>query len=174
MKVLLVSDTHYNTTFLQDVVNRALSEHEIGAIFHLGDHFEDPLNIERGDTYVYRVPGIYHVGYKSGALEGLLSVDCEDFSVLLCHSLQDVTAQKKVLFDVILYGHTHAAAIDFKPHVVFVNPGHLKGYYDRGNPASYAILEFEKNVLSIDIYKYGGGMLHSLSLQKDDEQLYEL
>ncbi|ERP31707.1 metallophosphoesterase family protein [Chitinivibrio alkaliphilus] len=171
MNILLVSDTHGNTAFLQEVMNSVLSEYDVECLYHLGDFFEDPLQIDRGDTYVYRVPGIYHEGYKSGILDGVLGVSTMGFEVLLVHDLSDVTPENRIISDIIMYGHTHTPNLELVNNVLYVNPGHLKAAVDRGNTASYAMLSLEENRCAIDIFQYGGGILRSIEVEKVHEQL---
>lgn len=138
---MVLSDTHGNLDLLNNVLKR---ESDCTAIFHLGDNFEDLDRCEHfPEKNLYRVPGIFHKGYRDKSLPAIIKLDSNGWSILLVHDLNDALAKAQDV-DIYLHGHTHKPEIQQKFGKIFFNPGHLKQAHHRGYQATYGILEIEE------------------------------
>ncbi len=156
MNALICSDTHGNTTLLQQAVDIAQANHSIDAIWHLGDNYDDPMQVNRGGAVLYRVPGIWHPGYRSGMLDSSFSMQEEGIECLMIHDISEVSYQDRVMHQLICHGHTHRADISLNQGTVELNPGHLKCALDRGCDASFAVISMECGEMEITLYNLTG------------------
>lgn len=141
MKILVISDTHGNTT-------RAFAAHThsepVDAIIHLGDGCADAdLLREVLDTPVITVAGNCDPG-SNVPRERLW--ECEGKRILLTHG--DAYQVKSGLSrlwqrareigaDAVLFGHTHRGVVENCSGVQLINPGTLSNH---GHHRSYAVL----------------------------------
>ncbi|MDP8220040.1 MAG: YfcE family phosphodiesterase [Candidatus Stygibacter frigidus] len=148
-KVLVVSDSHGNQRFLRQVLQ---AEHDAEIIVHLGDYYndlEENYDLTDGKT-VYRVPGIFNSGYFSGKLSPTCVFEVNNWRIGGVHAPQDIP-KLPGKFDVILSGHTHSPKVEKLNLYLHINPGHLKNLIDRGNIASYAVLEISDEKINVKI-----------------------
>ena len=68
MKIGIVSDTHRNKAYLEQAVDWLLSNYHIASLFHLGDDYEDVVDLVDLGIDIVQVPGIYHQKYLDGTL----------------------------------------------------------------------------------------------------------
>jgi len=149
IKALVISDTHGNQKLLRQVLTQ---EQEVSIIFHLGDFYSDlepNYNLTEGKL-VYQVPGIFNSGYFSGKLPATGVTEINGWKIGFVHAPQDIPKLTGKL-DLVMHGHTHSPFIEKLPTRIILNPGHLKNVVDRGNMASYAILEVTETDLTIKI-----------------------
>jgi len=149
IKVLVISDSHGNQKFLRQVLQ---SEHDAEIIVHLGDYYndlEDNYDLTDGKT-IFRVPGIFNSGYFSGKLSPICVFEINNWRIGGVHAPQDI-AKLPGKFDVILSGHTHSPKVEKSNNCLYINPGHIKNLIDRGNMASYAILEISDETINVKI-----------------------
>ena len=145
MKLLIISDTHGDYPLAARAVDAA---GPVDLIVHLGDCFDDALVIESiADVPVLKVRGNCDPG---GDAERELLVTLADKTVMITHG--DRYAVKSGLsrlhtrglelnVDIVLYGHTHHAAIETIGDILFVNPGSLNV---KSRQAGYAILTIDQ------------------------------
>ena len=171
MKVLIVSDTHNNLKLYKKV----LSENKADLLFHLGDYYEDSDKV-RFSGYcqtLYRVPGIYHPGYRDGSLPYLENIDLLGFPVNLVHNIDDIDFSK-MTNQVVFYGHTHIPKISRYKTNILINPGHLKLDEDRNQPASYIILTVTESEMIIEMHKVKDGLSKTYIINKLKDNKLEL
>jgi len=163
-KILLISDTHNNQKLLRKVIS---SIKGITHIFHLGDNYEDlESNYDLIENIIlYRVPGIFNQKYLSGSLPACISVEIENWSFVLVHSIDDIKISR-LKGDFYLFGHTHEPVFFIRNNVYYLNPGHLRKDFDRGHEASYCIMEVENNKIKIDINTISGNLFFVKTLIK--------
>jgi uncharacterized protein len=140
MKLLVISDSHGNYP-------HALKAHTLAGpvdhIIHLGDGSEDARLLEE----VLEVPVLRVAGNCDcdAQLPMELTLEFGACRVFLTHGnrhyvksglTQLIGKGIEVGAKVVLYGHTHLAAVHAAAGMLFVNPGALK----QGFPGSYAIV----------------------------------
>jgi len=160
MKVGVVSDSHGNVEAIEHLV-QWFTLNKCKKIIHLGDDWDDV----KKQIEIIKVPGVFSEYYKDSKIPNRLIFEFESWKVLLTHTqkshqndlpkdLKPETLIKSKEVDVILYGHTHIPAIEKKEGVIYINPGHLKESDKKGYPMSFAVLEFEKGLLSAKIIDF--------------------
>ncbi len=144
MKIGVVSDTHRNRDLLNSVVEWLISKHHIVSLYHLGDDYQDVVELADRGIDIIQVPGTYHPGYRDGSLAPKVTENVMGLQVMLVHSFEkDVTEDDKTVADIILHGHTHRPEIILEDGHVWMNPGHLKGHKDKTVDSSFGLLEFQ-------------------------------
>lgn len=152
MKVVILSDTHGNQTMALDIVDaHGDAEH----VIHLGDVIDDACFLEDvTGRAIVKVSGNCDCAFDSPR-ETLL--DLEGRNVLITHGdLYNVKTGMERLkkraraekADIVLYGHTHLAAIDEIDGILYVNPGCLKKGCEQ---LSYAVLTLENGSVTAKI-----------------------
>lgn len=155
-KIIVLSDTHKNQKTLRDVFK---NEKKYSHILHLGDNYDDmDNNLDLTDKKeVFKVPGLYHSGYKDKSIPPLLEIEIENWQLALAHDIEDLL-KTKLPADIYLYGHTHHSTYDHINNRHFINPGHLKAETDRGHKASYIVIILDENEAEIQ-YKHLNGKI---------------
>lgn len=154
MKILVMSDSHGNYA-------QALKAHQLAGavdhVVHLGDGAEDARLLED----VLEIPVIRVAGNCDTEM-GLPAERCITFGesrFLLTHGNRYQVKSGLALLkrkgtevgaDVVLYGHTHQAAIEKSDELLLVNPGELKS-----GQGSYAIITVAEGEASARILKLG-------------------
>ena len=141
MRLLILSDTHGN----YPLAVKALEETgQVDRIIHLGDEYEDARMIEAiiGSPLI-KVPGNCDLGVEDARN---ITVEFDGIRIFMTHGdryqVKSGLARlhKKATAEqagIVLYGHTHVAAITDIDGILFINPGCLG--YNCTTP-SYAIL----------------------------------
>lgn len=141
MKLLILSDTHGN----YPLAIRALEEAgQVDQVIHLGDEIEDARMIEliTGRPLI-KVAGNCDLGSEESRE---ISVTFGGKSLFVTHGdrylvKSGLASLRKKAADagaeIVLYGHTHVAAIEKIDGMLFINPGCLR---HNCRSASYAIL----------------------------------
>ncbi|MCD4828859.1 MAG: metallophosphoesterase family protein [Candidatus Cloacimonetes bacterium] len=157
-RILVMSDTHGNQQLL-----RIPFEHgdHFTHIFHLGDDYEDlDSNPDLTENRLLtRVPGIFHPGYLDSSLPRLVKVEIDGWRFLLMHSPDDARGQKLDNIDFVLFGHTHRPGIEMREGRFWCNPGHLKRRFDRGQSASWLVIELEGDEARLSLYDIYGTLM---------------
>jgi putative phosphoesterase len=141
MRLLILSDTHGN----YPLAVKALEEAgQVDQIIHLGDEFEDACMIEAilGSPLI-KVPGNCDLGVDDART---ITMTFDGSRIFMTHGdryqVKSGLARlhKKATAEqagIVLYGHTHVAAITEIDGILFVNPGCLD---NKCSTPSYAIL----------------------------------
>jgi putative phosphoesterase len=154
MRILVISDSHGNYP-------QALKAHELAGpvdqVIHLGDGAEDAsLMAHALEIPVVRVAGNCDM---DPYLPLEVTLDLEQCRVFATHgNRQMVKMGLEQLVDkgreekarVVLYGHTHHAAVQTSAGMLLVNPGALK----QGFPPSYAILTIDGPKAQAEIFTF--------------------
>lgn len=152
MKLLILSDTHGNYS----LAIRAIAQTgQVDRIVHLGDEMEDACIIEKiiGQVVV-KVPGNCDFAAK---IPRELCKTIAHKKIFLTHgdkyNVKSGLAQlhKKALAEkaqIVLYGHSHVAAIDTIDDVLFINPGSLQKSCTK---PTYATLNIVSGEISAEI-----------------------
>lgn len=148
MKLLVTSDSHGNYPLLFRASDAASPLH---VVIHLGDGSDDAALLGQATGLeVIRVAG--NCDHHS-SLPRELIWECAGHRFLLTHG--DAYGVKSGLFqlenralqagvNVVLYGHSHLAAITAQSGILFINPGTLM---KRGGHTTYATLEVHSHGL---------------------------
>lgn len=153
MKILVISDSHGKTRNIHRII---LKEKKLDAIIHLGDEYNDYLEIKD----CYDIPAYGVIGNVDYKFEGP-SVDVlelNNYKILICHghnyrvkeSLEILRYKAKSVSAVIaLYGHSHKPYIE-EDDIFILNPGSVSEPRSERYP-SYAILELNDNSINGEI-----------------------
>ena len=148
MRILIISDTHRKHKNLEMLLGRVLP---LDLVIHHGDAegYEDyiaelvrcPLEIVAGNNDFF------------SKLEREKMILIGNYKVLLTHGnyyyvtsgiadIKNVAKAKGA--DIVMFGHTHAPAIDYADGVIALNPGSLSYPRQEGKMPSYIIMELDK------------------------------
>ncbi|HOE90586.1 MAG TPA: metallophosphoesterase family protein [Candidatus Cloacimonadota bacterium] len=155
-RILVVSDTHGNYQFLNEVLS---FEKKIDILIHLGDEHTDIDNfVELLDKMrVFSVAGIHHRDYLNQS-KRKLNFNLESLRFQITHSPKDLDLTSKNI-DIFIHGHTHLSLIDEHKTFVILNPGHLKSEIDRGEHPTYMVLEVKDHDLMVSLKNRHGGII---------------
>lgn len=153
MDLLILSDTHGNYPLAVRTLDKA---GHVDQIIHLGDEIDDAWLIETiTGRPVLKVPGNCDLG-AGEAREVSISIggrtvfathgDRHNVKSGLAGLLKNAQEKKA---EIVLYGHTHVAAVDTIDGILFVNPGSLR--HNCRNP-SYAVLTITPERVSAEIF----------------------
>lgn len=159
MRVAVVSDSHGNTQALERLAS-LLSGKGIPMVLHLGDDYRDLGFLSSRGLEVIGVPGVYCPEYADARIPNRRLVELAGVKLFLTHTDSrhrhdrpgDPDPQEAAWeADLILYGHTHVPALEERESGFWLNPGHLKGKTDRGQPATYALLTLHGREAEVEI-----------------------
>jgi hypothetical protein len=167
MLVGVVSDTHGNLTGVRQLISH-LDSRGITTVLHLGDDYGDLDVLELAGYRVLGVPGVYCPEYSQDKIPNRLVVELNGVKLFLTHTPQrhrldapgdpDPETQSGQV-PVVLYGHTHAPAIEERQGTLWVNPGHLRHRDDRGHPPTFAVMSLAPARVCIEIRRLADGHL---------------
>ena len=133
MKLLVVSDSHFDRTALSSLLEEIRRRGDIDAVAHLGDMQSDAVWLRAQlDIPVYSVPGNCDMEPNAPAE---LVIPLDGAQVLLLHGH---TRRVKYTLDALayraresgaqlaLFGHTHARHLSHAYGALLLNPGALK------------------------------------------------
>ncbi len=151
MRLAVFSDSHGRTELLPQAVRRTQPD----IIVHLGDHLRDSLALQREfpDIPLYAVPG--NCDFASRA-EDTLTFMAGEVLVFATHGHRYfVKSTMDPLLNsahfagagLVLYGHTHAARIDYPAGMTAVNPGSC----GLGAEPSFAVIDIRGKIIAARI-----------------------
>ena len=155
MRILVVSDSHRNTSVLRKIIN---SRPEAENIIFLGDNTGDIDDIKPDfpDRKFHVVCGNcnFFSDYPySDTLElgGKKIFFCHGHTLSVKFGMSPLkSAAKSRECDIALYGHTHASNILYEDGLYIVNPGSCSQPRDRAR--SYAVIDiFENRIMPVII-----------------------
>jgi putative phosphoesterase len=137
MRIGVVSDSHGEIDYLRKATLLLINKHNVEAIVHLGDNYEDTSIFENLDVKIIKVPGVFSDYYQDKDIQNRIIEIFNDRKTLITHTEcchendlpgdlipEEFVSKKSV--DVILYGHSHIPRIEQKHDIIYINPGHLK------------------------------------------------
>lgn len=162
----VVSDTHGNVEGMRLLAER-LELLGVQTVLHLGDDYRDLAILSQCGLKVLGVPGLYCPEYRDPKIPNRQVVDFGGLKFLLSHTaarsrydspedLDPETACYEV--DAVLFGHTHAPALEERQGVAWINPGHLRDRPDRGSPPTFALLHISPAELRVHIHRLLDGL----------------
>lgn len=175
MKIGVVSDTHRNTENLRKVVDWMQKKHRIGMLFHLGDDYDDVMQLTDSYIEVVQVPGIYDPRYISGELPAKCTETVAGLCILLVHTLEkDITKDDRLRSNIILHGHTHKSELRLEDGLLYMNPGHLKGPLDKNFPPTFGLLDIQDGNVSAQVLTIDYKPVYSMEFMRSDNRLYKM
>jgi putative phosphoesterase len=161
MRFGILSDTHGNTALLHQAAGLLTEQQDAGTLVHLGDNYEDALELDAYGLPVLKVPGLYCDAYHDDVVPNHLAHKAGSWRLLFAHSEATLPETAFVRADVIAVGHTHQAGVRHTPAAVVLNPGHLAKPYGRGRYASYGLLVLGERDAAFEVFGLSGErMLH--------------
>lgn len=174
MKIGIVSDTHRNKAYLNDVVEWLVNRQKIATLYHLGDDYDDVVDLAEYYLELVQVPGIYDQRYLNGTLPAKIFESVLGLTILLVHSLEkDVFDEDVLRSDIILYGHTHKEELRLDDGRLYMNPGHLKGPKDKNKPPTFGMLTIADKEVTATIYDLDFKPIQSVELIRSESGLYK-
>ena len=149
MKILIVSDTHRKTEYLEMVLER---EKPLDLLIHLGD-------IEGDEDYIQVIAEcpIEAVAGNNDFftdLPGEREIQIGRYKVLLTHGhyyyvntgirhIKREAAARKI--DIAMFGHTHRPFIEQDDEGIVLNPGSISYPRQEGRRPSYIVMELDED-----------------------------
>ena len=170
MIVGVVSDTHGNREGMLLLAER-LKFLGVQTLLHLGDDYQDLVTLAQAGLEVLGVPGLYCPEYRNPDIPNRMVVELEGLKFLLTHTQTrtgydgpgDPDPEMACYeVDAVLFGHTHAPALEERQGIAWINPGHLRHRTDRGHPPSFAVLHISPSELKVQVHR----LLDGLPIQK--------
>lgn len=152
MKIIVLSDTHGNQPLALGILD---GNAEAERIVHLGDEVEDACFLEEiSGRSIVKISG--NCDFSTAHPRETI-LDLAGKRILVTHGdLYNVKAGLEKLLkravalkaDVVLYGHTHQAAVQKVDGILLVNPGCLKKGFEQ---PSYAVVTIDEETVSVKI-----------------------
>ena len=153
MKILVLSDSHGGIGAMCRAVEAVQPHH----ILFLGDGLRDAEKLQRDypDIPMDTVPGNCDMG-ALGETEKLIELHGIRIFMLHGHTrnvkydpMRAIYAAREYGADILLYGHTHRAAVDYDGTLYVMNPGTIG---DR-TKASYGVITMENSRLDCSVFR---------------------
>lgn len=163
-KFMVISDTHDDPVSMDWTLNYLETE-KVDTVIHLGDYYDDAAILEMHGHDLIRVPGTWDTCYYPDPnIANRRFIDVEGWRLFLTHTPEshyndlssDIKPESIIVggnTDIFLYGHTHIAKIEERKGMVFINPGHMHNYENRGYPMTFSILEIDEEKVSAGIIR---------------------
>jgi putative phosphoesterase len=175
MKIGIVGDTHRNKEYLGTAVDWLIKRQKIATLFHLGDDYDDVMELIDSYIEVVQVPGIYDPRYIDKSLPAKMVETVQGLSILLVHALdKDATPDDIMRSDIILHGHTHRAELRLEDGMLYINPGHLKGPIDKNARPSFAFLDIQDKNVVVKIIGLDFKVIQEMELFRSENRLYKI
>lgn len=149
MKILIVSDTHGKTEYLEAVLEQ---EKPLDLLIHLGDIEGDedyipviaecPVEIVAGNNDFFSdLPGECEI--QIGKYRAFLTHGHYYYVNSGIRHIKKVTEDRKI--DIAMFGHTHRPMLEQDGEVTILNPGSISYPRQEGRQPSYIIMELDEN-----------------------------
>ncbi|MFR5265545.1 metallophosphoesterase [Clostridium sp.] len=153
MRIAVVSDTHYNTNVLDNILSEVK---DFDMIFHLGDNVKDALYLAKNfHGEVHYVKGNCDIGVAAPD-DKIVEVEGKRFFLTHGHNygvkynLNNLYFKARELdVDVALYGHSHIKQIERVENLDIMNPGSAS--LPRDGSRSIGLIEIKNDNINIKI-----------------------
>ena len=158
MVIGVMSDTHGNRRLMHKVAADMTGRFAAEMVFHLGDYYEDALELEALGYRVRMVPGLWCPEYRDARTPKRMIEEVAGLTVACAHADKDLRHRERAAA-IVLTGHTHEAKLALLGRSLYVNPGHLKTRGSRGEPASFAVLDIGPAEVRATIIEAASGVV---------------
>ena len=153
MKILVLSDSHGNIDNMARCVEMVQPRHAL----HLGDCIRDAEELQRRfpDLPMTMVPGNCDWGRTE---QGEVLLELGEKRILMMHghtrSVKHTTmnaryAAQECAADILLFGHTHYAMVDYDGTLYLMNPGSIGDYH----APTYGVITIENGRTDCSVYR---------------------
>lgn len=167
MRILVLSDTHGDTSRAYQVFDKIKKEDPVDLIIHCGDYYKDAIQMSERTG----VPMVWVKGNTDGAFSDndYAIVDTPYGNLLVTHGHMEGVgfSQQNLYYKALekdcvgaLYGHTHCAAFTEAGGIYLLNPGSLTNPRD-GSGGTFAIIVAEPDYFRGYIHRYEDFMAKS-------------
>ncbi|MBI4559636.1 MAG: metallophosphoesterase family protein [Candidatus Hydrogenedentes bacterium] len=161
----VISDTHGNRKLMHQVAERMEQRLGVEVFIHLGDNYADAEELALAYPRVIMVPGLSCPEYGDPRIPKRLVQEFDGIAIACAHADKDLR-HTEYAAAIILTGHTHVARIDLIGCSLYVNPGHLRSPQDRGEKASFAIIETGQDEVRAAIHDYTGDLRRAVTVER--------
>lgn len=152
MKILVISDTHYNTETMEQVIRRHV---DVDSVIHCGDSELDAAYFDGSSVQVVRGNCDFDTHFPE---EVVITIENEKILVVHGHKQRVKTTLLPLIYraqevqaTIVCFGHSHLLGAELNNGILFVNPGSL--HMPRGREEkSYAIIEKSEDACSVIFY----------------------
>ncbi len=162
----VMSDTHGNLPLMFRAADLLTGRFGAEVLVHLGDDWEDGAALAAAGRTVWAVPGLWCEAYRSWRVPNARCETVDGVVLAFAHDTRDL-ARVRAGALVLLTGHTHEAEIRLAEGVLHMNPGHLKRSRDRGEDASFGVVEITPERITCAVHELDGTLRMRESLARD-------
>ena len=152
MKILVISDTHYDADTMEQVIHHHT---EVDAIIHCGDSELDRAYFDGSSVQVVRGNCDFDLNFPE---EIIVPVETEKILVVHGHKHRVKTTLLPLIYraqeiqaSIVCFGHSHILGAELNNGILFVNPGSL--HMPRGRKEkSYALIEKSEAICMVTFY----------------------
>jgi putative phosphoesterase len=175
MRIGVVGDTHRNKEYLSKAVEWMISRQKIGILCHLGDDYDDMLDLTENYIEVLQVPGLYDPRYQNKSLPAKITETVQGLTIMLIHDFdKDGSSSDLLHANIIICAHTHIQEIRLQDGVLFMNPGHLKGPLDKNQSPSFGLIDIQDRNVSAKIFSMDFKQINAMEFLRTENQLYKM
>jgi putative phosphoesterase len=167
MIIGIMSDTHGHRGQMLRVARLMVRAFGAEWIYHAGDDYSDAIALDHAGYKVRAVPGLWCPEYNMIRIPRRIVDRIDGISIAMAHAEKDLTYVERAA-SVVVTGHTHTASVERIGGTVYLNPGHLKGEYDRGENASFAVLRTDDDSITITLYELDGAVRSELVVPRTE------
>ena len=167
MRLGIISDSHGNRKLLFQAVDLLTEQHQAELLLHLGDDYEDAVEVKHAGYDVLMVPGLWCAAYRSIKVPNTLLQDFAGVRIGCAHTPEEVIGLRNKA-EILLHGHTHTPEIKLDKHGIVMNPGHLKAARDRGSPASCGLIDIKSKAVNLHIFTLDGKVIEQCTVKRDE------
>lgn len=164
----VLSDTHGNRALMRLAAEQMIQHHHAETLLHLGDNYGDGEELAAWGYPARVVPGLWCEEYGDGRIPKVLVESYEGITVACAHTREDIVRGAGHDAAIQCAGHTHEARLECSGGKLLVNPGHLKARRDRGQRASYAIIQIAGDAIMAAIYELDGQLRREKKLARSE------
>ncbi|NLV41948.1 MAG: metallophosphoesterase family protein [Candidatus Hydrogenedentes bacterium] len=154
----VLSDTHGNLALMFRAADLLRDRFGASVLAHLGDDWDDALALAAAAPEVWAVPGLWCDAFHDWRIPNARRETADGLVVAMAHD-EGTLAQESAGAHLLLSGHTHTARIAPDGGALRVNPGHLKAPRDRGQAASFAVVDIRPDRVVCTICGLDGATL---------------
>lgn len=165
MIIGVISDTHGNRRMMHQVADDLRSRHKADLLVHVGDDYTDAEELAMAGYTIEMVPGLWCPEYADHRIPNTIVESVDGITISAAHADKDLRA-RELTATIVLTGHTHVARIDKLGRSIYLNPGHLKSKFDRGEHPSYALITTGEKDINIAIYELSGRIRESKKFRR--------